>query len=69
MGTLLLRAAEQSIRDAIDPRRAVSLELISTPEAVPFYTRHGFEERPCAWDGPGMFKMIRRDQPKGGETL
>lgn len=20
---------------------------------------HGFEERPCEWDGPGMFKMIR----------
>ena len=25
----------------------------------PFYERHGFEQRPCAWDGPGMFKMLR----------
>ena len=38
---------------------AVSLELISTKEAVPFYKKKGFEERPCEWDGPGMFKMIR----------
>lgn len=34
------------------------LELISTKEAVDFYKKHGFEERPCEWDGPGMFKMI-----------
>ena len=35
---------------------AVSLELISTKEAVEFYKKHGFEERPCEWDvaqGPG----------------
>ena len=38
---------------------AVSLELISTIEAVSFYERHGFEQRPCAWDGPGMFKILR----------
>ena len=38
---------------------AVSLELISTIEAVPFYERHGFEQRPCAWDDPGMFKILR----------
>ena len=24
-----------------------------------FYKKKGFEERPCEWDGPGMFKMIR----------
>ncbi len=38
---------------------AVSLELISTKEAVEFYKKYGFEERPCEWDGPGMFKMVR----------
>ena len=37
------------------------LELISTPEAVAFYKRQGFEERPCDWDGPGMFRMVRKD--------
>lgn len=28
-------------------------------KAVGFYRKHGFEERPCDRDGPGMFKMIR----------
>lgn len=63
VGTLLMRAVEQHIRCSIDPHWAVSLELISTPEAVPFYRRHGFEERPCDWDGPGMFKMIHAESP------
>ena len=35
------------------------MELISSKEAVGFYQKHGFEERPCEWDRPGMFKMIR----------
>lgn len=26
---------------------------------IPGYQGKGFEERPCEWDGPGMFKMIR----------
>ena len=38
---------------------AVSLELISTKEAVKFCKKYGFEERPCEWEGPEMFKMIR----------
>ena len=59
VGTLLLNALEQYIREHIAPGWAVSLELISSKEAVGFYQKHGFEERPCAWDGPGMFKMIR----------
>lgn len=42
----------------ISPEWAVSLELISTKEAVPFYKKRGFEERACEWDGPDMFKMI-----------
>jgi GNAT superfamily N-acetyltransferase len=59
VGTLLLHALEDYIKENIAPDWAVSLELISSKEAVKFYQKHGFEERPCAWDGPGMFKMIR----------
>ena len=59
VGKLLLNALEQFIRDSIEPGWAVSLELISTKEALPFYRKMGFEERPCEWDGPGMMKMLR----------
>ena len=59
VGTLLLNALEDYIKEHIAPDWAVSLELISSKEAVGFYQKHGFEERPCDWDGPGMFKMIR----------
>lgn len=37
----------------------LQFELISTKDALLFYKKKGFEERPCEWDGPGMFKMIR----------
>lgn len=59
VGSLLLNSIENYIRENISDGWAVSLELISTKEAVPFYKKKGFEERPCEWDGPGMFKMIR----------
>lgn len=59
VGSLLIDALEKYIRDSTPSEWAVSLELISTKEAVPFYKKKGFEERPCNWDGPGMFKMIR----------
>ena len=59
VGSALMNAVKAYIRGRLPSSWAVSLELISTPEAVPFYRRHGFEERPCDWDGPGMFKMIR----------
>lgn len=58
-GKALIEAAEAWIRQHIPSDWAVSLELISTKEAVPFYLKMGFEERPCEWDGPGMFKMLR----------
>ena len=57
-GKMLLRALEQFIRDSIEPGWAVSLELISTKEAIPFYRKMGFEERPCECDSPGMMKML-----------
>ena len=45
---------------AFDGETAVGIvRLISSKEAVGFYQRHGLEDRPCGWDGPGMFKMIR----------
>lgn len=59
VGKMLIGALEQFIRDSIAPGWAVSLELISTKEALPFYRKMGFEERPCDWDGPGMMKMLR----------
>ena len=58
VGSLLINALEGFIRENIPKNRAVSLELISTKEAVDFYKKKNFEERPCEWDGPGMFKML-----------
>ena len=60
-GTLLMNSVTAFIRNSIMPGWAVSLELISTKEAVPFCLGKGFEERPCDWDGPGMFKMIGKE--------
>ena len=59
VGRFLMAAVEAYIRRTVEPGWAVSLELISTRDAAKFYEKMGFEERPCAWDGPGMFKMIR----------
>lgn len=59
-GRKLLTQLQQYISEQIEKEWAVSLELISTKEAVDFYKAHGFAERPCEGDGPGMFKMIRK---------
>ena len=59
VGKALMAALQDYILAHVEKDWAVSLELISTKEAVDFYKKQGFEERPCAWDGPGMFKMIR----------
>lgn len=45
VGTLLLHTLEAYITHHIAPAWAVSLELISTKEAVSFYQKNGFEER------------------------
>lgn len=58
IGSMLIQALEDYITENIESDWRVSLELISTIEAVPFYLKKGFEERPCEWDGPGMFKML-----------
>ena len=59
IGKQLMRALEQFVKECKPLDWAVSLELISSKEAVNFYKKYGFEERPCDWDGLGMFKMIR----------
>jgi GNAT superfamily N-acetyltransferase len=59
VGTCLMAALECYVKECKPLDWAVSLELISSKEAVNFYKKSGFEERPCDWDGPGMFKMIR----------
>ena len=59
VGKRLMQAVERYVRECKPLDWAVSLELISSKEAVSFYRKFGFEERPCDWDGPGMFKMIR----------
>jgi hypothetical protein len=54
-----MAALERYVKECKPLDWAVSLELISSKEAVNFYKKFGFEERPCDWDGPGMFKMVR----------
>lgn len=61
IGKMLIESVEKYIRAEVGDW-AVSLELISTIEAEKFYERMGFDARPCEWDGPGMFKMIRNNK-------
>jgi len=60
VGRLLMNAMEEYIRSQLPNGWAVSLELISSKGKEPFYEKFGFEQRPCDWDGAGMFKMVRK---------
>ena len=60
IGSLLMEAVAETIHAMLEEDWAVSLECISTPDAVPFYERHGFAPRPNEWDGPGMLRMLRK---------
>ena len=60
VGHRLLTQAQDYVLRQLEPGWAVSLELISTREPAAFYEKNGFEPRPCAWDGPGMMKMLRK---------
>lgn len=59
VGRLLMRAVEDYIRQNRPKGWHMSLELMAARGMEGFYRKLGFEERPCEWDGPGMFKMIR----------
>ncbi len=59
VGKYLMAELERYVKECKPLGWAVSLELISSKEAVGFYKKFGFEERPCDWDGPGMFRMVR----------
>lgn len=59
VGKALMQFLEDYIRNSMPKDWAVSLELISSKEAVAFYETFGFEQRPCDREGPGMFKMLR----------
>jgi len=58
IGTQLIKSAESRIRSIVKSNWEVSLVVISTIEGVPFYEKMGFEQMPCATDGPGMFKIL-----------
>ena len=60
IGRMLMEAMESHITASIRDGWAVSLELISSKGREPFYEKFGFEQRPCDWDGAGMFKMLRK---------
>jgi GNAT superfamily N-acetyltransferase len=60
IGRYLMKHIDASIRKEIKEGWSVSLELISSKGQESFYKKFEFEERPCEWDGAGMFKMIRK---------
>lgn len=60
VGRMLMEAMESHITASIRDGWAVSLELISSKGKEEFYEKFGFEQRPCDWDGAGMFKMLRK---------
>ena len=58
VGRKLMEYVIQYIENQIDIGWGVSLELISSKGNEKFYSKFGFEERPCEWDSSGMFRMI-----------
>lgn len=60
IGRYLMEHIDTSIRKELKEGWSVSLELISSKGQESFYKKFEFEERPCEWDGAGMFKMIRK---------
>lgn len=59
VGQILLMELQQYLLEHKSTDWAVSLELISTKEAVGFYKRNGFEGQSAE---PGMLKMIKRQE-------
>lgn len=46
-------------REQVETALCGSVATLTAVKAVPFCRKMGFEERSCAWDGPGMVKMLR----------
>lgn len=63
-GQMLLLELQQYILEHIEKGWAVSLELISTKEAVKFYQKHGFEENACEWDVAQESENFGSQEPK-----
>ena len=61
VGSALMDAVEEYIRKSIPKEWAVSLELISTKEAVPFYKKKGFYQVKCLRCGTLPMPMLLRE--------
>lgn len=57
-GKLLMNTIIATINNKLSNGYKVSIELISSKGKEEFYEKFGFENRPCDYDGAGMFMMI-----------
>lgn len=55
IGNLLMQKLQEYLAGAAC--EGAYIGLMSTPNCVPFYKKHGFLERPCDGMGPGMVKF------------
>lgn len=60
IGRMLMKQMEDYILEQLEDGWAVSLEFISSKGREAFYEKFGFEQRPCEWDGAGMFRMLKK---------
>ncbi|WP_287823151.1 GNAT family N-acetyltransferase [Clostridium sp.] len=58
LGKVLMNHMISFIKQQLPKGYKVSLELIRSKGKEPFYSKFGFEERPCQWGGAGMFMMV-----------
>lgn len=62
IGNILMQSLHSYIADhACD---GAYIGLMSTPDCIPFYKKHGFKERPCDGMGPGMIKFYDPSEVK-----
>jgi GNAT superfamily N-acetyltransferase len=64
IGKALTKYMIAYVKKQLPPGWRVSLELISSKGKEGFYRKFGFEERPCDFDGAGMFMMVEPDSTK-----
>jgi GNAT superfamily N-acetyltransferase len=58
IGKILMEYIITYVKNQLPKGWRVSLELISSKGNEGFYSKLGFEERPCDHDGAGMFMMV-----------